>query len=333
MATTEIVLREAPAAVIDMTADNDRMMERIAAATPQNTQRAYGRQWAAFEAWCAERSLTALPADAHTFALYVSHLATLDQAPSTIGQAMSAIRIHHRDHGHDEQPRNRAALLVLKAHKLDRAERGKRARQAPAVTVTPLHALVGATDPATLAGLRDRVIVVLGFAMGARRSELAALRIEELTFSDNGVTVLIRKSKTDKEAAGVQALIPPQPNPDTDPVRVVRAYLAALEALGVTSGPLLRQVHRSGALLPAGMSGGAVNEVVKRLAAAAALPNAADVTAHGLRAGLTTELAEAGVHPARINETLRWTPRSTQSNGYIRVADGWRDNPLSRVRM
>ncbi|MGW4023487.1 hypothetical protein [Streptomyces sp. NPDC005009] len=197
------------------------------------------------------------------------------------------------------------------------------------MTLDPLRAMVTATDPATLAGRRDRTLLVLGFAMMARRSELAALRIEDLAFSDDGLTVTIRTSKTDQEARGTTVQIPHGVHPDTDPVRVTRAHLAALAALAehdVTDGPLLRRINRWDQLQPGGMSGAAVNERVQRLAKLAGLEQAADLTAHG-----PIEAAKAGHPVSFIAEHGRWSKSSPQVLEYIRTVGRWRDDPIRGI--
>jgi integrase len=310
---------------------SDGAQARLDRSMPANTRRAYERQARDFVNWCGRQSRTAMPATAQTLAEYVSHLADLDKAPSTVEQAIAAIRTAHRLAGHRGQPETAAALAVLKVHRRDRAAAGKRKRKAPPVTLKPLRAMIEATDPGTLTGKRDRALLVLGFALMARRSELAALRIDDVRFTDDGITVLIRASKTDQDAAGADVQVPNGVHPDTDPVRVVRAWLAALAGHGVTDGPLLRRINRWGQLQPGGMSGAAVNEAVQRLAAAAGLANAVDFTAHGLRAGAPTEAAKAGHPTSFIAEHGRWSKTSPQVLEYIRPVDRWRDNPMRGI--
>jgi integrase len=306
-------------------------LARLDRAMPDNTRRAYERQARDFVTWCAQHGRTPLPATAQTLAEYVSHLADLDKAPSTIEQAIAAIRTAHRHAGHKGEPDTTAALAVLKVHRRDRATTGKRKRKAPPVTLDPLRKMIDAADPETLAGRRDRVLLVLGFAMMARRSELAALRIEDIRFTDDGLTVLIRTSKTDQAAEGAEVHIPRGVHPDTDPVRVVRAWLSGLARHDVKAGPLLRRINRWDQLQPGGMSGAAINGRVRHLAAAAGLPNAPDFTAHGLRAGGPTEAAKAGHPVSFIAEHGRWSKTSPQVMEYIRPVDKWRDNPMRGI--
>jgi integrase len=306
-------------------------LDRLDRSIPENTKTAYRRQARDFVAWCEERGRDTLPASAQTLADYVSHLCDQDKAPSTIEQAIATIRVAHREAGHDGQPDTRAALRILKTHKRDRADQGKRKKKAPAVTLDILRAMIDATDPDTLAGRRDRALIVLGFAMMARRSELAALHIGDVAFTDDGLVVLIRTSKTDQEAEGAEVHIPNGVHPDTDPVRVVRAWLAILTDHGHTDGPLLRQINRWDQLQPGGMSGAAINERVRALAVRAGLPKAADFTAHGLRAGGPTEAAKAGHPVSFIADHGRWSKTSPQVLEYIRSTEKWRDNPMRGI--
>lgn len=306
-------------------------LDRLDRSIPDNTKTAYRRQARDFVAWCEERERNTLPASAQTLADYVSSLCDQDKAPSTIEQAIATVRVAHRQAGYKGQPDTEAALRILKTHKRDRAEQGKRKKKAPPVTIEVLRAMVDAADPATFAGRRDRVMIVLGFAMMARRSELAALRIGDVTFTDDGLTTFIRSSKTDQEAAGAEVNIPNGVHPDTDPVRVVRAWLDTLAEHGHTDGPLLRHINRWDQLQPGGMSGAAINERVRKLAVEAGLPNAVTFTAHGLRAGGPTEAAKAGQPVSFIADHGRWSKNSTQVLEYIRPVDKWRDNPMRGI--
>ena len=82
-------------------------------------------------------------------------------------------------------------------------------RKAQPLELDPLARLLEPIDTTTLAGLRDRALLLLGFAAALRRSELVALDVEDLEFdAARGLLVTIRKSKTDQERAGAQVAVP-----------------------------------------------------------------------------------------------------------------------------
>ncbi|MGW3603323.1 hypothetical protein [Micromonospora sp. NPDC005161] len=160
---------------------------------------------------------------------------------------MAAIAVAHVSA--DRQPPSAGpARAVLRWHRAELAEGGRGVRKAKAVTITALRAMVDTLDVATLADLRDRALIVVGFALGARRSELAALNIADLTFTDDGLQVAIRRSKTDKESVGRSTALPYTPRPATCPVRTMQAWLDALAARGQTSGLVFRRIDRHGNL-------------------------------------------------------------------------------------
>ncbi len=131
------------------------------------------------------------------------------------------------------------------------------------------------------------MLLVLGVALLGRRSELAALRASDVAETDDGLRVVIRATGTDPAADEIVE-IPRGPHPGTDPVLVVRAWLAALAEHGVTlTDPnvrLLRAVNKWGHLGVA-ISEDGINKAVRAAAERAGLPDAATYTAQSLRAG------------------------------------------------
>lgn len=309
---------------------SERTAERIRRSVPESTKRAYARQLERFTAWCAERGRTPLPATGETLAEFVSHLADLDLGPSSIDQAITAIRTHHRMNGFHDQPNTEGARRVLKVHRRERADAGRRSHKAPPIVLERLRLMVEATPADTLLGKRDRALFVVGFAMMARRSELAALNIADVVEDEDGLTVLVRSSKTDQEGIGAEVHIPAGVHSDTDPVRVVRRYLAALAELGIINGRLFRSVDRHGR--PGGsISPDGVNKAVREGARRAGLDGADLFSAHGLRAGGATSAYRAGAPVSAITAQGRWSERSTTVLGYIRVEDQRRNNPMRGI--
>jgi integrase len=113
--------------------------------------------------------------------------------------------------------------------------------KAPALT-DDIRAMVEAADTA-LIGLRDRGLILLGFAGAFRRAELVSLNIEDCAFGKDGLTITLRRSKTDQEGAGRKIGIPYGANPETCPVRIVQAWI---DTAGIKDGPLFRSITRHG---------------------------------------------------------------------------------------
>jgi len=191
----------------------------VAASRAENTTRVYRTGWAQFTAWCDEHGVTPLPAGAETVALYVADLAKVAK-PATIDLRLAAISAATGPRATTPLPKQEAVRLVRRGV---RRTLGTAQRQVHPVTVPDLREMVKglSTGPA---GCRDRALLLLGFAGALRRSELVGLDVADVTEGSDGLTVCLRRSKTDQEGAGRTVGIPFGSNPFTCPVRAWRAW-------------------------------------------------------------------------------------------------------------
>jgi integrase len=256
-----------------------------AQAKSEATRRAYRASWGRFVAWCDERGLSALPADPGTVALYLSHLADSGKKLATIQKALAALVEAQRAAGF---PSPREDARVREVMKGIRRSLGVAPAQKDPISPTELRAMVR-SRPATPQGLRDRALLLLGFAGAFRRSELVGLDVDDVTWGDDGLTVTLRRSKTDQEGEGRKVGIPFGSTPQTCPVRMLKGWL---EAAGHTEGPLFRPARGRGVGVTR-LSDKAVARLVKRAAEAAGL-DPARLSGHSLRSGLATAAAKAG---------------------------------------
>lgn len=319
----------------------ESVLELIRQATAEETARAYSGDWGRFEAWCAAEGRTPLPATPETFAAYVGHLAAEQKAPATIDRALGVIRSAHRAAGYKNQPDRDAAQRALKGYKKGWSERGGRVRKATPAVITAIRAMVDTCDPETPAGVRDRAVILLGFALMARRSELSALDIADIgQDGDEGIAVFIRKSKTDQEARGTEVAVLYGSHPQTCPVRATRAWLVVLAEAGITEGALFRPVDRHGRIGGTQMASGrrasrltghSVSEVIRLAARRAGLTEPEKYSGHSVRSGAPTSAYAAGAPVSAIAEVGRWSPRSPVVLGYIRAVDKWKNHPMRGV--
>lgn len=153
------------------------------------------------------------------------------------------------------------------------------------------------------------------------------LDVEDCTFARDGLTVTLRRSKTDQEAVGRKVGIPYGSNPDTCPVRTVQTWL---EQAGVSIGPLFRSINRHRQVQePGRLSGCDVARIVKTLTDRAGL-DASKYAGHSLRAGHATSAAIAGASERSImNQTGH---RSVQMvRRYIRDGSLFRENSAGKL--
>ncbi|RUM18802.1 integrase [Rhizobium phaseoli] len=300
-------------AATDLSAD---ALDYGRAALSQNTMRAYRCDWEDFRCWTAERGKSSLPALPATVANYASSLATAGKKVPTIARKLAAIRFFHRGAGEENPTDNAGVAAILKGI---RRTVGTAPRQKAPATVDVIHALMARIEPETLQGRRDRALLLLGFAGAFRRSELVAITIEDLTFSDDGVDVFLPKSKTDQEAKGQSVAV--LNGKALRPADRLKEWLAAA---GISSGPVFRRIIRGDHLTDEPLTAQSVALIVKKYADAAGL-DVERLSGHSLRAGFVTSAAENRASISRIMEVTRHRdPRTVET--YVRRADRFKDH-------
>ncbi len=280
------------------------------------TRRAYRSDFARFTSWCRRRGLVELPAEPETVAVFLSSEASAGLKPATIARRAAAIRYAH---GLDKQEPPTNSQRVRSTVAGIRRRHGTAPAQKTPATAQLIAAMVALAPPDTLRGLRDRALLLLGFAGAFRRSELVALRVEDLVEAPDGLRVVVRRSKTDQEGAGQEVAIPHGAR--LRPVEAVRAWVGAA---GITEGPVFRRVRKNGLVGVEALTAEAVALVVKRHAEGASL-RPEDFAGHSLRAGFLTSGAENGASVFKLMEVSRHKSMDTL-RGYVRRAELFKDH-------
>ncbi|MDE2344402.1 MAG: tyrosine-type recombinase/integrase [Betaproteobacteria bacterium] len=311
------------------------------------TRRAYVSAWRHYTAWCATHGLDPFGGAAGPLPLYVTHMAKLGRAVSTIRVALAGIAKAYRLAGFP---------LDLKAPQLAPVVEGvtrgigmEPRRQATPAVPELLRALLAhcGEDDGRHAALtaRNRAMLLLGFGAAMRRSELVALTLGDVGLvPDRGVMLKVRRSKTDKRGEGQQVAIwANSGEPDFCPAVALEAWLAFREAAGdvreargqdepeaaMAKLPLFCAVTRVGRVTGHGLSDKAVVRLIKATAAAAGM-KPKGFSGHSLRAGLITAAGEENVElPLVMRQARQKDPKTTL--GYLRPADLWRNNATAPI--
>lgn len=147
------------------------------------------------------------------------------------------------------------------------------------------------------AAVRDRAVLLLGFAAALRRSEIAALQVADVEQVASGLVITVRRSKTDQEARGREVAVGFGDHPATCPVLALRRWL---ERTRIDAGPLFRAIDRHGCMHGA-LSGRAIAGIVQRRVASLGV-DARRFGGHSLRAGFATPAAASGIAESEIAE-------------------------------
>lgn len=247
---------------------------------------AYDSDWRQFDQWCRLRGCPSLPASPDNLQLYVTWMFEQGRKVSTAERHVSAIAHYHR-RANAPSPVEPGTREVIRGV---RRERREKPQGKTALSVADLVRVSVKCDARTALGARDRAIVVLGFATSFRRSELSHLQLSDVTFERNGLAVLLRYSKRDQEGRGRMMGVWAGRRACTDPVRVLRDWLAFR---GNWEGPLFCRVQTGDAVKRRPITGEALAEAIKRAIAAAGI-DPRPYGAHSLRAGAITASADLG---------------------------------------
>lgn len=302
------------------------LRQTAANAQAKNTTRAYERGWQVFVEWCRAARRSFLPAAPETVLLFLQEKKATLGLPS-LQHSVAAISQQHKCAGYDPPPTAHEAVRTIWCG--IRWEKGTAPKNAKApVTLTELVAMLAQVDRATLTGKRNAALLLVGFAAGLRRSELAARETEDIRSVPGGLSITIRRSKTDQEAQGQRVGIGAHEGTALCPVTALRDWIRAAE---IRSGPLFRAFTMKGVVTPARIGDDVVGRIVKRYAEAAGL-DPDKFAGHSLRAGLETEAYRQKIPEAQIMATTRHKSAAMLAR-YRREADPVREGVSGSLKL
>ena len=176
----------------------DTALNRLQGAYAPNTLKSYYADARSFVDWCGERNVEPFPIASETLCVYIKYLQQ-NAAYSTIRRRISSLRRLNSMLGFVDQTQTEEVYLAIR-----RLKRSKCLEQRQAVGINhDILIKMIAAQPDTLAGTRNRALLSLGYDFLARRSELVAIRGDDLKFTPDGALKgMIRKSKTDQYGRG-----------------------------------------------------------------------------------------------------------------------------------
>ena len=266
-----------------------------AASKANETKRALEKNWRAFESWCSAVGAAPFPCLPETVEAYLVHLAEQGLKAASIDQARWAINARHKLNELPAPGDTERVKVVMAGIK---RTIGSRQAQKAALTIEHLRQIPFRVD---LIGKRDKALLLVGFAAGLRRSELAGLRAEHLETVPQGMRIYLQRSKTNQEGKDEWVDIVPSVSPHCCPVKSLDEWL---RASGITAGPLFPSINRW-EQLGSGISTVSIGKIVKWAASRCGM-DPDQFGGHSLRAGCATYLLDKGVPINVVAKQGRW---------------------------
>lgn len=254
-------------------------------ALSDNTRRAYRNDLEHYRAWGA-----VIPSGPETVVGYLTaHAGSLSIA--TLQRRLVSIAKAHTMQGLPDPTKTDLVKLTMRGI---RRVHGRPQQQVAALLKDDLIVMLSHIPDANK-GIRDRALLMLGFCGALRRSELVAVRVEDIEFGSQGITLTLPRSKTDQKGEGRKIGIP-RGRGRICPVQAVSDWVMHS---GAEQGPLFRAITKGGIISNAALSDRAVADIIKHYALKAGF-DAGRYSGHSLRSGLATSAAQQGISSSKI---------------------------------
>ena len=279
-----------------------------------NTLRAYQSDYRDFSLFCSKNGLSSMPTQPKIIALYITHLSKFSKF-STLKRRIASISVIHKLKGHYLDTKH--PIIMENLHGIKRTL-GSRQKAKKPLLINSLKKIIKAIDQEKKERDRDRALILIGFAGGFRRSELVNILKEDVELVDEGVKILIKKSKTDQSGEGSVKAIPYFQNQEFCPVIALKKYMS-LKKFNSNSEKIFKLSDKSVAL------------IIKKYAQIAGL-DPTKYAGHSLRSGFATTAAEFGAEERNIM-TMTGHKTTQMVRRYIQEANLFKNNALNKIEI
>ena len=279
-----------------------------------NTLRAYQSDYRDFSLFCSKNGLSTMPTQPKIIALYITHLSKFSKF-STLKRRIASISVIHKLKGHYLDTKH--PIIMENLHGIKRTL-GSRQKAKKPLLINSLKKIIKAIDQEKKERDRDRALILIGFAGGFRRSELVSILKEDVELVDEGVKILIKKSKTDQSGEGSVKAIPYFQNQEFCPVIALKKYMS-LKKFNSNSEKIFKLSDKSVAL------------IIKKYAQIAGL-DPTKYAGHSLRSGFATTAAEFGAEERNIM-TMTGHKTTQMVRRYIQEANLFKNNALNKIEI
>lgn len=280
-----------------------------------NTWRTYESAWRIFDDWCQTVALGSLPAAPDTVAMFIAAQADESKAVATLEHRLAAIRLMHLGQGLPSPHNTVAVVEVMRGLRRVRAKDGSTLRQkAPAVD-SLVKRMVDTLNLSTRRGLRDRALLLYGFAGALRRSELVGINISHIDTRERGHLLNIPFSKGDQEGRGQTIPILAQPGSLYCPVLALQEWIINGK---IRDGAVFRRFYRGDVVSEQRLGDRAVAETIKEAIYQLHDKSVCEehYSGHSLRRGFLTSAGKANADLLKLIAQSRHTRVDTVL-GYI----------------
>ena len=313
--------------ITDIKALQDETINNLKSSKANNTLRAYKSDFKDFCVFCVKHGFNSLPTEPKVVSLYLTYLSK-NAKISTLRRRLVSISVVHKLKGHYLDTKNPIISENLMGIKrtIGIMQKGKKP-----ILIKHLKSIIDVINQQKFEDLkkaRDKSIILIGFGGGFRRTELISIDYEDLEFVDEGVKIIIKRSKTDQFGEGMIKGLPYFSNEKYCPVISLKKWL---ELSNIKTGPVFRRFSKGSTLTNDRLTDQSVVLIIKNYLKLAGIGNQ-NYSGHSLRSGFATVAAESGADERSI---MAMTGHKTTQmvRRYIREANIFKNNALNKIKI
>ncbi len=314
--------------VTDIKALQEETLKNLKNSKALNTVRAYKSDFEDFGLFCVKNGFNNLPSEPKVVSLYLTYLSSKEAKISTIKRRLVSIGVIHKMKGYyldTKHPVIVENLMGIKRRK-GSIQKGKKP-----LLINDLKQIIdkiNQQDEPEIKKLRNKALLLLGFAGGFRRRELISLDLEDLEFVFEGVKINIKRSKTDQFGEGFTKGIPHFENYLYCPVKNLKNWLNISK---IKKGPVFVRFSKGSKLTGERLTDQSVALIIKDCIKKTGI-NSANYSGHSLRSGFATSAAEAGAEERSIM-AMTGHKSTEMVRRYIKEANLFKNNALSKIKI
>ena len=314
--------------ITDIKKLQDETLKNLKNSKSTNTVRAYKSDFEDFTLFCLKNGFKNIPTEPKVVSLYLTFLSSKNVKTSTIKRRLVSIGVIHKMKGHYLDTKHPVIVENFMGIKRLKGVSQKGKKPLLISDLKRIIDVINEQDEPDLKKLRNKALLLIGFAGGFRRSELTSLNFEDLDFVFEGVKVNIKRSKTDQFGEGFTKGIPYFENYLYCPVKNLRNWLNISK---IKKGPIFVRFSKGASLTNIRLNDQSVALIIKEYLTKAGVDKN-NYSGHSLRSGFATSAAEAGAEERSIM-AMTGHKSSEMVRRYIKEANIFKNNALSKIKI
>ena len=306
----------------------DETLKNLKNSKASNTVRAYKSDFEDFALFCSKNNFSSIPTDPKIVSLYLTYLSSKEVKVSTIKRRLVSIGVIHKIKGHYLDTKH--PVIIQNFMGIKRRKGINQAGKKP-LLINDLKQIVDVINQQNepdIKKLRNKALLLIGFAGGFRRNELVSLNREDLDFVFEGVKINVKRSKTDQYGEGFIKGIPYFQNYLYCPVKNLNNWLNVTK---IKKGPIFVRFSKGSKLTNTRLTDQSVALIIKEYLVKSGI-DSKNYSGHSLRSGFATSAAEAGAEERSIM-AMTGHKSTDMVRRYIKEANLFNNNALNKIKI